>query len=422
MKKLSLLLLLPAFFALASCGDDPAESEKETTVATPTGTPTETPETPADTPASTQPKATIDYTVGNKITFAGVAYYVVNNTVDSATDTDEQNLEEDIEKLLETVSVTEAKKHAAESFGEKNIILMRKKGEAEVPTEGKAEYESAYACLTADLLEGESESDYFSERSDTTDVSVSYKDFFIVLGEDKERLGNCNIAWRSNLNEAFEGEKTLFDLLKDFSTDTLWTIRNTRIGDYTICKYDKSKDASYEVEVWKFEEKSGKTRHFTSAVQDCMYMAGGKIIPSTRIVNEWDKDGNWIRTYIYPGAVYKETNTNAGIMFTVYKNGDEYTYLIHGSSHTGRPMYRVGMNEITFDENNTFTAENVVIPADADIYSEAANLRYNEDALSIPIELVKNEDGTVSFGESVMEWAKKWRDYIVETHEDATAY
>ena len=50
------------------------------------------------------------------------------------------------------------------------------------------------------------------------------------------------------------------------------------------------------------------------------------------------------------------------------------------------------------------------------------DLRYNEDALSIPIELVKNEDGTVSFGESVMEWAKKWRDYIVETHEDATAY
>ena len=403
MKKLSLLLLLPAFFALASCGDDQAENEAQ---------------------PQTQPEATIDYTVGNKITFAGSAYYVVNNTVDSATDTDEneQNLESDIEKLLETVSVTEAKKHAAESFGEKNIILMRKKGQAVVPTEGKAEYESAYTCLTADLLEGESESDYFSERSDTTDDSVAYKDFFIVLVEDKERLGNCNIAWRSTLNETFEGEKTLFDLLKDFSTDTLWTIRNTRIGDYAICKYDKSKDASYEVEVWKFEEKSGKTRHFTCAVQDCMYMTGGKIIPSTRIVNEWDKDGNWIRTYIYLGAVYKETNTNAGIMFAVYKRNDKYTYRIQGTSRTENEMYSTGLTEITFDENSKFTAENVVVPADANIYSVTANLRYNEDALSIPIELVKNEDGTVSFGESVMEWAKKWRDYIVETHEDATAY
>ena len=85
-------------------------------------------------------------------------------------------------------------------------------------------------------------------------------------------------------------------------------------------------------------------------------------------------------------------------------------------------MYGIRKIGLQFDENNTYTSDNVVIPEDADIYSDIADMRYDENALSVPVELIKNEDGSISFGQKVLEWAKNWRDHIVETHEDAEIY
>ena len=440
MKRLVLFLLLASPFVFAGCGDAPIENETETKNTQNNEDSSSTENEPesektkgdedsaktrnenetnqgADGESSTEEETVIDYSVGNKIMVESSEYYVVSNTVDSGEESGEQENSEELAEIMESLSVSEAKKLAAKYFGEKNILLLRTKGKVYVPYGQKSEYENAYNALTADLTEDQDEINYFEERIDQTDETAMYTDYFLILGENKERLGGCNKKWQSSSIETFEGGKTLFDLLKDFSSEVLKTIRNTKISEYQIKKYDESKNVNYDLESYKFAE-NGKYR-ISKPAPDSMYMAGEKIYAASKITNEWDSDGNWTRAYIYLSAVYKNDTGTAGIMFSVYNTDN---YLIHGSSHTGRQMYGIRKIGLQFDENNTYTSDNVVIPEDADIYSDIADMRYDENALSVPVELIKNEDGSISFGQKVLEWAKNWRDHIVETHEDAEIY
>lgn len=77
----------------------------------------------------------------------------------------------------------------------------------------------------------------------------------------------------------------------------------------------------------------------------------------------------------------------------------------------------------SFDENGKYTAENFILPEDANVYSTDADMKYTKEARTIPIEFILNDDGSVSFGDSVYKWIENWRDYIVSTHPDeAKAY
>ncbi|MBR4629636.1 MAG: hypothetical protein IKO57_04245 [Treponema sp.] len=435
-KKIALFFIFAVPFVFAGCGNAAIESEKEQVQASndnssSTENESETSKTKND-EGSTEIKSeaetdteqeqtnddehsgkteiAVDYSVGNKITFGGMEYYVVSNTVDSVENSGAQEISGEIAEIIETVSVSEAKKWAVKYFGEMTILLLRTKGMVYVPYGQKSEYEKAYNALTSDLTDSQNESYYFYEKSDPSKNVVCYKDVFLVLGESKERLGECKICWKSNQNGTFDDGKTLFDLLKDFSAETLKTIRNTRIGEYQISKYDNSKNLKYDFELCKFDE-NGRYRFFTT-VLDAMYITSGKIYPASRIINIYDANGNWTKSQIYLCAVYKSDTSKGSFDFSI----DNNCYRIRGASGS------ISGANIQFDENNIYTSENVVIPEDADIYSDIADMRYDENALSVPIELIKNEDGSISFGPRMLEWAKKWRDYIVETHEDAVKY
>ena len=361
----------------------------------------------------------IDYTVGSTVLFNNVNYYVVSNTVNASSDRAVARTAENdtVSEMVATLSVERAKKYATEYFG-KNILLIRTAGKVSVPNGKTSEYTSAYNAVIANMTENEKISDYFMEIDNATKNEVDYTDIYLILDSDKEKIGLCNVNWNSDLNKTFEDDKNLFDLIKEFSPNT---IRKTVPGQYTIRKYNKTLKRSYDVMDNKLEE-DGRIRVLEN-VKDSLYVSGSKgIIRAATIANEWDKDGKWIRSYISPSAIYGSSSMTGGITYTIRLVNGKYIYQIQGSSKISSERYNSRQKEITFDSNNKYSADNVLIPSNANIYSSAADLAYDENTLSVPVEFILNEDGSVSFGTSVYSWAKNWRDYIIATHESDGAY
>lgn len=114
----------------------------------------------------------------------------------------------------------------------------------------------------------------------------------------------------------------------------------------------------------------------------------------------------------------------AGITYAIrYQNG-EFNYRIQGSSKItdSSSRYDSGKIKFKFDENKKFVADNITIPANSGLYSADADLEYDEKTLSVPVEFILSDDGSVSFGPSVYAWVKNWRDYIISNHDEADVY
>lgn len=360
-----------------------------------------------------------EYSVGSVVSYNGVRYYVVSNTVESSSDrmVARNATDDTVREMVATLSVENAKKYAMDYFG-KSILLIRTAGKVSVPYGKTSEYSSAFNEIVANMAENEKISDYFKEINNETKNEVDYTDVYLILDSDKEQIGLCNVNWNSDLNKTFEGGKDLFALIKDFSPNT---IRKTVPGQYNIKKYDRSLNRSYSVMDNKLEE-DGRIRILENA-KDSLYVSGTKnIARAATLANEWDADGKWTMAYISPSAIYGDSSMTGGITYTVRLSNGKYTYQIKGSSKIESGRYDTGKVEITFDSDNKFSASAVVIPSDAKIYSSAADLTYDEDTLSVPVEFILNDDGSVSFGPSVYSWAKSWRDCIVTEHESDGAY
>lgn len=142
---------------------------------------------------------------------------------------------------------------------------------------------------------------------------------------------------------------------------------------------------------------------------------------SAVVKNDWNSDNSWKKNTFALVACYGNTLLSTGIKVQVERKNNSYSYSIKGS---GEPAYSFGSSiTFTFDENKTYSAENFSISSDANgLYSSDANLTYNESALSVPIDFILNDDGSVSFGTKFYAWADAWRDYIVSSHEDAKVY
>lgn len=221
------------------------------------------------------------------------------------------------------------------------------------------------------------------------------------------------------MNKTFDDNKSLFDLIRDFSPEM---IRKVNPAQYKINKYDKTLKYNYMVMDNKLEE-DGRYRLLENA-RDSLYVTNKSIVRAATLANEWDADGNWIRSYIAPSAVFGDSTMTAGITYTIrYQNG-EFNYRIQGSSKItdSSSRYDSRIIKFKFDENKKFVADNITIPANSGLYSADADLVYDEKTLSVPVEFILNDDGSVSFGPSVYAWVKNWRDYIISNHDDADVY
>lgn len=360
-----------------------------------------------------------EYSVGNTVVFENANYYVVSNTIGSSAK--KENIsraaastngnKDDVTALVQTLSVERATAYATKYFGN-IILLLRTSGKVTVPNGETSSYQETYNTIKAGLSENEKISDYFIEKWATTKNEVDYTDIYVILDSSKEKIGTCNVNWNSDLNKTFDDDKTLFDLIKDFSPNL---IRKIIPAQYTIRKYDTILKCDYDVMDNKLEE-DGRYRVLENA-KNSLYVANNKIIRAATLANEWDADGNWMRSYISPSACYGKLTMTAGFTYTVrYENG-KFNYRIQGSSKiTDSTRYDSGKINFEFDENNRFVADNIVIPADSGLYSADADLKYDENTLSVPIEFIRNDDGSVSFGSSVDKWVENWRDYIISSH------
>lgn len=364
-----------------------------------------------------------EYSVGNTVVFENANYYVVSNTIGSSAKKESLSRaaastngnKDDITALVQTLSVERAAAYATEYFGN-CILLLRTSGKVTVPHGEKSLYQETYNTIKAGLSENENISDYFIENWETTTNEVDYTDIYVILDSSKEKIGACKVNWNSDLNKIFDDGKTLFDLIKDFSPNL---IRKVNAAQYKIRKYDTILKCDYDVMDNKFKE-DGRYRLLENA-KNSLYVANNKIIRAATLSNEWDAKGKWTLSYISPSARYGQSTMTAGFTYTVcYENG-KFNYRIQGASKL-KTRYDSGKINFEFDENNRFVADNIVIPADSGLYSADADLKYDENTLSVPIELILNNDGSVSFGPSVDKWVENWRDYIISSHAGAYVY
>ena len=368
---------------------------------------------------NSETELSVGYSVGSTVMFENANYYVVSNTIDSAVNNNSSRaVTEDISSLVKTYSVERATYYATKYFGE-NILLLRTSGKVTVPNGATASYKETYDTIQKGLSENEKMSDYFSELTETTKNEVDYTDIYVILNSAKEQIGTCRVNWNSDLNKTFDDNKSLFDLIRDFSPEM---IRKVNPAQYTISKHDKTLKCNYQVMDNKLEE-DGRYRLLENA-RDSLYVTNKRIVRAATLANEWDADGNWIRSYIAPSAVFGNSTMTAGITYTIRYQKGEFNYRIHGSSKItdSSSRYDSGTIKIKFDENKKFVADNITIPANSGLYSADADLEYDEKTLSVPVEFILNDDGSVSFGPSVYAWVKNWRDYIISNHDEADVY
>lgn len=406
MKKIAYLMCLLLGFFIAGCADDAGSSS-------------------ADTDTSSA-----DYSVGSTVKYGTASYYVVSNSFNSgvnksalAARSAENGSNDDVLEMVKTVSVEKMKSYAEEYFGP-NILLIRTAGKVTVPNGKTKDYISAYNAVTKNLPDGEKIADYFNEIEAAAKNTVSYEDVYLVLNESGEKVGLSNIVWAPEVNSAFkDGDetKTLFELLQDFSPEV---IRNTVPGQYKIRTYDKTLKCDYEVLDYKLQE-NGHNRLLTNAPDSLYSVKNEKVIRAATLMNEWNSDDNsWRSGYIALSAMYGSSTVTAGVYLRFFKiSSDKYGYYIQGTKLAEGTVYCSKRTVFSFDENGKYTAENFILPEDANVYSTDADMKYTKEARTIPIEFILNDDGSVSFGDSVYKWIENWRDYIVSTHPDeAKAY
>ena len=362
-----------------------------------------------------------DFTGGRTVTLGNEEYYVVSNTVDSSeTRSAYRAAQENTEfttELVKAVSVARAMDYATKYYGE-NILLLRTAGRVTVPAGQTEEYSNAYNALKANLPVGANISEYFKENTVSTKEDVSYEDRYLILDKAYNQVGSCRVVWTSELNKEFENGKTLFDLLKDFSPTI---IRKTIPEQYKISSFFQNK--TNEVADYKLTTDGGY-RLLTYA-DNSLYVYKG-IYRAATLCNQWDNDGTWKKADIALSAMYGNNTMTAGMKYSISYDisKEQYTYQITGASNLdSSERYRSEKSTFVFDETKQYTAESIVIPEDAEgLYSADATLTYDENARTVPVEFILNDDGSVSFGQKVYEWAKHWRDYIVETKEDAEIF
>lgn len=138
-----------------------------------------------------------------------------------------------------------------------------------------------------------------------------------------------------------------------------------------------------------------------------------KIKRSAIYCDKWDSESNWTYSEMELSP-FSGGNMNAGVALAVYRSDGEYYYKIKNSY--SKSKYTSGAFSLTFKDKKYKAGENFTVPEDADIYKDGADFKYNRAALSVPVEFILNDDGSVSFGPSVYEWVKNWRDYVVKTY------
>lgn len=389
------VLLALSLFGFVSCSDDDSESAS----------------------ASNTKTNAAAFTVGNTVSVDGIPYYVISNpfasfsTRSASRSAISEETESDSD-ISSAISAQRATEFAQKIFGD-TVVLLRVSGKVTVPQGAKETYISAYNAVTAEIPEGLTEKDFFAYNSVSSDKNSYYRDTYLILSdaETLEKKGSFEAMYSSS-TELTDGH-TLDELLIDFSPEI---IRKTVPNQYKI------KDAAGTLI---------RQYYFTGEVmrkenEPIMHYKTSKgIKPSAFIENSWNAegDGAWTKMEICLCSVYDAEATGPGLRYYIKKNSSNYKYHVRGSSDL-TPQSSTAEVSFSFNDDGTYTDEN--IDASGLTFSESATLyegreqAYNDAALSIPVDFILNEDGSVSPGPKIYEWITAWRDYIIEQNADAS--
>ena len=178
-------------------------------------------------------------------------------------------------------------------------------------------------------------------------------------------------------------------------------------------------DLSYKL------NEDGSTREIAS-VKNTYYVYDAKFVRSAASIGtSWDTNGDWKSSDIALCTKIGTGERGHGITYIVRKKSSGFAYQIKGSGENlkaGETQYDSGEKTFAFADGK-YSSDDIKISSDqTGLYSTYATIAYDDNARTIPVDFVLNDDGGVSFGEHVFAWAKQWRDYIVQTDAKSEIY
>lgn len=353
-----------------------------------------------------------DWSVGSRVTYNGDDYYVVANSTEKGSSraaiSDPSSSEDTtIIDLIKEKSVVKATEYAESHFGE-NIFLIRVSGQITVGETILSRYENVYNNMGKKY--GADISKYFNIS--TTDSNVNYADVYMVLNSNKERIGEAKIMWHPSQNKDFESGRDLFELLEVSDDEAIKEIRSTEPSHYKLRGYDSNLKKTFDIKEYTTWNSDGYQEYFTP--KKTLYRTtDNKIAPAACEMKGCLSGDTYYHSFLSLNGTYGKSTNTTGLRFYVVKGNDEYVYYITNA-------YRSRVTEyynITFDENNIYkTTLDFKIEDEDSFYKPTSTMRFPDEMLSIPVHLILNEDGSVSFGQDMYDWATKWRDYIVRKY------
>ena len=354
-------------------------------------------------------KAKKTYLPGDSIFIDGIDYTVVENTMTALNDRSVAS------NLINTeiVSVNRGLEYLHNYF-DTCIIALRKTGKFSVSKDYKTDenYMAVYnAVVPKKIPAGYAEKDFF-EWTDSDNKSFYYRDRYIVLDKDLNQIGQLQIMWSSHATRYLKKSKNQILFSEVIKNMDILTLRSNIPEEYKISSTEKG----LLTDIYSTSE--GIIYSQQEIIDDFRYIYNGysgkypKIAAS--IWKNYDKTtGEWTGSTLCLHGTYREAASTRMLCMSVSK---ELVYSVTS----------VGSGVIEFDSDNHYKCENIEVTditykwnSKCTKYDDSG-LPYCADIRSVPIEFVLLEDGSIDFGESVYDWAKRWRNFVVENNETAS--
>lgn len=365
-----------------------------------------------DTSGNTSGGVTVDatktYSVGDSILIDGIDYTVLTTEilVSGSVKTDLINTEMNSLKMG---------LNYLHRYFDDCIVALRNVGKFSAYQDYKndEEYLAVYnAVVPKEMPAGYEEKDFFEWTTNSSNKSFYYRDIYVVLDKDLNQIGKLQIIWSSlSLKYLTKGEeKILFS--EAFKNVDILTLRTNFPEEYKISSTAKG----LETDIYSTSD--GVIYSQQEIIDDFRYLKKEKYPKAAasiwkhynRTTGEWEGSG------IFLHGIYGSEVTSGMLGLSVRKN---LNYDVTGASG----------GTIEFDEQNHFKAENIEVINSSSYRWNTSCTKYDDSGLpycadirSVPIEFEKKEDGTIDFGDSVYEWAKKWRNFVVENNESASYF
>ncbi|MCR5172930.1 MAG: chitobiase/beta-hexosaminidase C-terminal domain-containing protein [Treponema sp.] len=371
----------------------------------------------------------VDYSVGADIKINDIDYVVVNNDFKE----NESRAVLSSNLYVSLVSIKNAIVSVNKVYG-KHILLLRRSGKLTVPKNEVDDYSFAKEQLKNSIPESAEISDFFNTNTTESDAKVYYRDIYAILDFNFKQIGAVDTMWHSNYSLKNSSGETvnLKDLAKVFD---VVTIRNNCPTEYKVKNTE-----NLMVEDYYYDEEV--LTHYVVSPKKAWYWGirmgtdERKLSSTEHLVTYIDSEGNWVNSQLFLLTSYTSDSRGVSGSLLVRKNGARYQYWFAGASNSSSKTSPKTTFE--FDENGKYTGENIELteenaqnwgitfPIDtgalgANSY-DSETLPYNAETRSIPVEFVLNEDGSVSFGPKVLEWADNWHTYVIEHNANTSDY